>query len=105
MNDTPDMQAVHVPPAEELAAGADRLRERIGCTFGRTATRGKYPSVAGVVFLVETGNYVSEETEGAAGTFIPDGRSLYAVHLGTRVPPIGTVVTCRKTGGAWCFQY
>jgi hypothetical protein len=73
--------------------------------LGQTTTASTYPDVANAVYLINSGDFNVDDTEGAAATFVPDGGQFFAVNNGTMVPPEGTILTFDQVGGAWSFRY
>ena len=46
------------------------------------------------------------EIEGATASFTTEGtRTMYALNVGTQVPPVGTIIIAHACGGRWTFRY
>jgi hypothetical protein len=65
-----------------------------------------YPTTANV-FYAGNPTYVSgTETEGGAAGYAADASQvIYALNVGTKVPPEGTRVVVHSVGGRWVFRY
>lgn len=84
--------------ADPSAAGSAML--------GVTSTDGNYPTNATSVYVVTPQELDADDSEGATSTPTSDDtQNVYAVNLGTAVPPMGTQVVCHAVGGRWTFRY
>lgn len=102
---------------------ATRLREREPANPARTQTRGMasatncpilaaqtktvttYPNVAQRFFACATVSVLGAEVEGGTGAISADSSLIYALNLGTAVPPVGTTVLLFFSGNRWVFLY
>jgi hypothetical protein len=65
-----------------------------------------YPTAASSFFACNPELLNGSESERAEPTFTPDTATvIYAVNLGTVIPPHGTKVVIHAVGGRWCFRY
>ena len=92
------------------AANADRSARRdpygsaAMCIITTTVTT--YPTVAGAFYACNPELLTGAETEGAAATFTVDTNTvLFAVNVGTAIPPNGTKLVIHGAGGRYCFRY
>lgn len=71
-----------------------------------TTTVSSYPTSAGVFYGCNPDVITGSESEGATPTFTADTATVvYAVNLGTSIPPNGTKLVVHAAGGRWCFRY
>ncbi|QEH38637.1 hypothetical protein OJF2_72430 [Aquisphaera giovannonii] len=74
--------------------------------LAQTKAVATYPGVASAFFACAPIEVDGPETEGAAATFTADAsRTIYALNLGTRLPPLGTKVILHACGGRWTFRF
>jgi hypothetical protein len=73
--------------------------------LGTTAEKEAYPTVAAAVYFIETANLDGSDAEGSTASVVADGGSLFALNLGSQVPPVGTNVIVTSVGGRWCFRF
>lgn len=72
----------------------------------RTKVRGTYPAVASAFYACGPLRIDGPETEGAAATFSEDvSRTIMALNLGSKAPPVGTRLIIHSSGGRWAFRY
>ncbi len=72
----------------------------------RTKVRGTYPAVASAFYACGPLRIDGPETEGAAVTFTEDlSRTIMALNVGSKVPPVGTKLIIHSSGGRWTFRY
>jgi hypothetical protein len=98
---------------ERQSAAADALdRAAAGDPYGSaalcctTTTVDTYPTSAARFYGCNPNLIYGDETEGATPSFSADGATvLYALNLGTAIPPSGTTVVVHSVGGRWCFRY
>jgi hypothetical protein len=68
-----------------------------------------YPNVPNVFYAVHLTEVDGTETEGGAATYVQPTAlrvwPIYALNLGTAVPPQGTEVICSYVGGRLCFRF
>jgi hypothetical protein len=73
---------------------------------GVTTVVTTYPTSPASYFAFNPGTITSTETEGGAGTITADGSTLlYALNVGSAVPPQGTSLCIHGVGGRWVFRY
>jgi hypothetical protein len=73
---------------------------------GVTTEISAYPTSTGSYFAFNPGTITSTETEGGAGAISADTTTvLYALNVGTSVPPEGTSLCIHSVGGRWVFRY
>jgi hypothetical protein len=71
-----------------------------------TTTVSTYPTSAGLFYACNPELIYGSELEGATPTFVPDTDTVvYALNLGTAIPPNGTLIVIHAVGGRWCFRY
>jgi hypothetical protein len=71
-----------------------------------TTTVVMYPTSAGVFYACNPELLSGSESEGTKPTFTVDTATIiYALNLGTAIPPKGTVVVIHAVGGRWAFRY
>ncbi len=74
------------------------------CVITTTVTA--YPTSAGVFYACNPELITGSVAEGATPTFTADGATVvYALNLGTAIPPNGTILVAHSVGGRWCFRY
>ena len=90
--------------ALDRSAGQDPYGSAAMCVITTTVTT--YPTVAAEFYACHPELLTGAETEGAAAVFTADGATvIYAVNLGTAVPPSGTKICIHAAGGRWVFRY
>jgi hypothetical protein len=98
-----ERQAATLAAADRLAAFAEHGAVAI---LAQTKTVTSYPTVPGVYFGCAPLVLDGPEIEGAAATFTADAaRTLYALNLGSQVPPVGARIIVHACGGRWTFRY
>jgi hypothetical protein len=98
---------------EQLAAGrmaADRLapfaEDGADAVLAQMKAVTTYPTVPGAFYACSPVILDGPETEGAAAGFTADGtRTIFALNVGTQVPPAGTFIIVHSCGGRWTFRY
>ena len=76
------------------------------CMLVKTATKTTYPTTAGAFYYCQAEGVLGAESEGSAGTTSGDtGSFLYALNLGTQIPPAGTLVVVSFVASRWVFRY
>jgi hypothetical protein len=74
------------------------------CAITTTVTT--YPTSAATYYACNPELLSGAETEGTAPTFAADTSTIiYAVNLGTAIPPNGTALVIHSVGGRWAFRY
>jgi hypothetical protein len=71
----------------------------------RTKSEGAYPTEPSRFFACDILRPGGVEAEGAAPTLTVVTATLYALNVGTKLPPVGTEVVAINEGGRWAFQY
>ena len=90
--------------ALDRSSGEDSYGSAAMCAITTTVTT--YPTSAGVFYGCNPELLTGAETEGATPTFVPDTATVvYAVNLGTAIPPNGTIIVIHSVGGRWAFRY
>jgi hypothetical protein len=88
----------------DRSAGQDPYGSAAMCVI--TTTFATYPTSAAEFYACNPELLTGAETEGAAATFTADtAMVIYAVNIGTVVPPNGTKVVIHAAGGRWVFRY
>lgn len=73
---------------------------------GRTTRVGTYPTAAGAYYAVRPQVVGGAEVEGGTATLANATNGvIYALNLGTTIPPEGTYVICTFIGSRWIFRY
>jgi len=71
-----------------------------------TTTIATYPSMAGAFFASNPTEIDGSEVEGGAASYTADATQVvYALNVGTMIPPVGTRVVASCVGGKWVFRY
>jgi hypothetical protein len=71
-----------------------------------TTTMATYPTTAESFFATNPTEIDGSEVEGGAASYTPDTTQfVYALNVGTMVPPVGTRVVASAVGGRWVFRY
>ncbi len=71
-----------------------------------TNDSGHYPIVAAAYYACHPILLSGDESEGAAATFSGDTNTvIYAMNLGTSIPPDHTYVIIHGGSGKWCFTF
>jgi hypothetical protein len=91
-------------------ASSDRLGPRAEAgsvaLLAQTEAVASYPATASAFFACAPLEVDGPEIEGAAATFTADSaRTIYALNLGTQLPPLGTKVILHTCGGRWIFRF
>jgi hypothetical protein len=72
----------------------------------KTIIASSYPTIAGAFYACAPLQVDGPETEGAIATFTASGtRTIYALNLGTQVPPVGTKIIAHACGSRWTFRF
>ena len=86
-----------------LGAGADNGAASL-CAITTTVTT--YPTSAAEFYACNPELITGSVAEGATPTFTADTATvLYALNLGTAIPPNGTIIVVHSAGGRWTFRY
>jgi hypothetical protein len=71
-----------------------------------TTTIATYPSTAGAFFASNPNEIDGSEVEGGAASYTADTTQVvYALNVGTMIPPVGTRIVASSVGGRWVFRY
>jgi hypothetical protein len=90
--------------ALDTALGPDPYAS--AAAVGITTVVTTYPTTPAAYYAFNPGTITSTETEGGAGTITADGSTLlYALNVGSAVPPQGTSICIHGVGGRWVFRY
>jgi hypothetical protein len=72
----------------------------------QTTTVSTYPAAAAEYYACNPVQLSGPETEGATPTFTVDtSTTLFALNLGTQIPPNGTYLVIHGGSGRWSFRY
>lgn len=93
-----------------MEAVIDRLDARdatapAGAIVLRTKTVGTYPTTATSFFACELVTPGGVEAEGASASLAAVATTVYALGVGTKIPPTGTRVVAVIQDGRFAFQY
>ena len=75
------------------------------CIVGVTTTVTTYPTTAQRFYAITVQAILGTETEGGAGTVTARSGRIYALNLGSSIPPNGTKVVCDFVPYRWVFRY
>jgi hypothetical protein len=65
-----------------------------------------YPTKASAFYAGNITYVDGAEVEGGVAGYSPDSSQvIFAYNLGTKVPPVGTVLVVHAVGGRWVFRY
>ena len=99
-----DRQAAASDSLDRQAAAADPYGSAAMCVLTTTVTT--YPTTANTFYACNPELLTGSEDEGATPTFTPDTATIiYALNLGTVIPPNGTKLVIHSAGGRWTFRY
>jgi hypothetical protein len=71
-----------------------------------TTTVSVYPTSAAQFYACNPQIITGSETEGASPTYTTDtATTIYALNVGTQIPPNGTELVVHSVGGRWVFRY
>jgi hypothetical protein len=71
-----------------------------------TTTVATYPTTAATFYGCNPEVITGTETEGGAATFTADTATvIYALNVGSAIPPSGTKLVCHAVGGRWIFRF
>jgi hypothetical protein len=88
----------------DRTGGQDPFGSAAMCVI--TTTVSSYPASAAEFYACNPELLTGSEAEGATPTFTADTATVvYALNLGTAIPPNGTKLVIHATGGRWCFRY
>lgn len=97
---------------ERLQAAGEDLDRAVGNdTFGspalivKTTTIDTYPTTAATFYACLSQQLTGTEDEGDTPTYTADDGTLFALNLGTKIPPSGTTLIVHSVGGRWVFRY
>jgi hypothetical protein len=72
----------------------------------QTTVTGSYPVTASTFYACTPLRIDGAEIEAAAVTFTGDPtRTIMALNLGSKIPPVGTKFIIHSCGGRWAFRY
>lgn len=93
----------------DLRSDLDRLWPTAKClgeaTLVKTAAKNDYPADAAAYFWCELIRASGTPSEGEPGVFTPSGRHLFALNLGSQIPPAGTILLAVLAGSRWTIRY
>jgi hypothetical protein len=95
---------------DELEAAADaRQGTLVNCSASMVVTtyaKAAYPTTAKSYYACRPAKVSGTEAEGQAVATADDaGQTLYAVNVGSKVPPSGTTLVATLIGGRWVFSH
>ena len=71
-----------------------------------TTTIASYPTSAGAFYACNPQQVTGTVAEGASPTYLTDTSTIvYALNVGTQIPPDGTELVIHSVGGRWVFRY
>lgn len=71
-----------------------------------TTTIITYPTAAASFYASNPTEIDGSEVEGGAASYTADATQVvYALNVGTQIPPAGTRVVAHAVGGRWVFRY
>ena len=71
-----------------------------------TTTLTSYPSAAASFYASNPTEIDGSEVEGGAASYTADATQvIYALNVGTQIPPVGTRVVAHEVAGRWVFRY
>ena len=93
-----------------LAAAVERLLTRQGgptcqAIIIQTKAVGTYPTTAGAYYACNVVTPGGTEAEGAVATTTAGTRTVFALNVGKKKPPVGTKAVAIVTDGRLVFQY
>jgi hypothetical protein len=90
--------------ALDRSTGPDLYTSAALCVVTTTVTT--YPTSAAEFYACFPELLTGAETEGATPTFTPDtATTLYALNVGTAIPPLATKLVIHSVGGRWVFRF
>jgi hypothetical protein len=99
-----DRQTAASSTLDRSGAAADLYGSAAMCVI--TTTVSSYPAVAAEFYACNPELLTGSEAEGAVPTFTADTATVvYALNLGTAIPPNGTKLVIHAAGGRWVFRY
>ena len=106
MNDLRVLRERHTSAEDALDRAVGQELYASPALVGVTTTVTTYPTSAGAYYAVNPGLITAAETEGTAGSVSADtGTVIYALNVGTSVPPNGTSIVVHGVGNRWVFRY
>lgn len=81
-----------------------------GCSaaiLAQTTTVTTYPTTPSAFYAIILMEIDGEEQEGSTASYVTvtGAPTLYALNLGSQVPPPVTMVICHLVGGRYCFRF
>ncbi len=71
-----------------------------------TTTVTTYPTSAAEFYACNPRQITGSVAEGASPVYTTDTSTVvYALNVGTQIPPSGTELVVHSVGGRWCFRY
>jgi hypothetical protein len=90
--------------ALDRSSGQDPYASAALCVI--TANGGSYPTSAAKFYACLPLLLTGSESEGATPTFTTDtATTLYALNVGTAIPPVGSKLVIHSAGGRWVFRF
>jgi hypothetical protein len=88
----------------DRSTGESQYGSAAMCVITTTVT--SYPTAAAEFYACNPELLTGSEAEGASPTFTADTATvIYALNVGSAVPPNGTKLVVHSAGGRWCFRY
>jgi hypothetical protein len=99
-----DRQTAAETALDRATAADDPHASAAMCAITTTVTT--YPTSAAVFYACNPEILGGTEAEGATPSFSADTTTiLYAMNLGTAIPPNGTIIVIHAVGGRWAFRF
>jgi hypothetical protein len=70
-----------------------------------TTTVATYPTSASAFYAINPTDAGGTETEGGTASFTAGSAILYALNVGTQIPPNGAKIVVHAVGGRYVFRY
>ncbi len=87
-------------------AQSDRPAFGSAAVLCQTVEEDTYPITAASMFACKPQEIDSDESEGAAASYVDSSSTLlYAANIGGTLPPQNTTVIAHAVGGRWTFSY
>jgi len=71
----------------------------------QTTTVMTYPTNAAGYYACAPQQLTGSIVEGGAATYSAYGSTLYALNVGSQIPPVGTYLVVHSVGGRWAFRF
>jgi hypothetical protein len=106
MSDLRVMRDRHTALADALDRSGDLDSYASAAMIAITTTVDTYPTTAGAFYAVNPQRITGTVAEGASPTYATDPSTVvYALNVGSQIPPDGTELVIHSVGGRWCFRF